>query len=722
MTALNDKKPIFALDIGTRSVIGIIIQPIDDEKFEIKDIKLIEHKDRSMLDGQIHDVISVSKTICKVKEALEINNGPLKKVAVAAAGRSLKTVRVSINTNIEGQPLLNKTDIRTLELSAVQGAQKKLLNTNGNDDLTHYHCVGYSVVNYYLDDQIIGSLIDQRGNKATVEIIATFLPRVVVDSLISSLNRVDLELEALTLEPIAAIHVLIPPSMRKINIAFVDIGAGTSDIAITAEGTITAYGMVPVAGDEITEAISQAYLLDFHVAENIKRNLFSNNEIEMCDILGISNTIPVSEIIDKVSDDIDNLASQISGKILELNGAAPQAVILVGGGSQTINLSDKIAVKLNIPLQRVAVRGADAIQYDINWPEEINKGPDLVTPLGIGISSKENPINYSSFTINGDLIHLFEMKSLTIGDALIAAGIPIKKIIGKPGQALTININGKFNIIPGERGTLPKILLNGENADFDTLIYNGDIINIEPGINGKDAYLTLEDALNYSTVTPLNITISGEIKSLKPLLTINGIDADYTSLINDRDSIVFYHVKNIEEALVLSGYSTKFLSEVSYSVQINEDLKHFSHKFRRIYLNGENVNLQTAISNGDKITFDESVRDLPNIKDILEIFIGSDFSAKVRYNGNIITVYPASFKVLANEKIIDLDTKIVPDCTIKVNWEENENIYFRDVFRYIDFNLSDLTLKTKYILLINGDKADFNTIIKSGDNLKFYWQ
>ena len=83
-------------------------------------------------------------------------------------------------------------------------------------------------------------------------------------------------MEALTLEPIAAINVLIPPSMRRLNVALVDIGAGTSDIAITDSGTVIAYGMVPIAGDEVTEAISDQYLLDFPMAEKAKRELINH--------------------------------------------------------------------------------------------------------------------------------------------------------------------------------------------------------------------------------------------------------------------------------------------------------------------------------------------------------------------------------------------------------------------------------------------------------------
>lgn len=97
-----------------------------------------------------------------------------------------------------------------LELSAVQHAQNSLVHPDIDKQSSHYYCVGYSVLYYRLDGDEIGSLVDQQGDEASVEVIATFLPRVVVESLISALKRANLEMEALTLEPIAAINVLIP--------------------------------------------------------------------------------------------------------------------------------------------------------------------------------------------------------------------------------------------------------------------------------------------------------------------------------------------------------------------------------------------------------------------------------------------------------------------------------------------------------------------------------
>ena len=145
------------------------------------------------------------------------------------------------------------------------------------------------------------------------------MPRVVVDSLIAALKRCDLEMQALTLEPIAAINVLIPVTMRRLNIALVDIGAGTSDVALTEEGAITAYGMVPVAGDEITDALMNAFLLDFPMAEEVKRVLSTTEQVTFTDILGLEQTMSAAEVIAAIDNDIQVLAEKIAFKIMELN-------------------------------------------------------------------------------------------------------------------------------------------------------------------------------------------------------------------------------------------------------------------------------------------------------------------------------------------------------------------------------------------------------------------
>ena len=228
--------------------------------------------------------------------------------------------------------------------------------------------------------------MDQQGEEAEVEVIATFLPRVVVESLLAALKRAGLEMEGLTLEPIAAINALIPTTMRRLNVALVDIGAGTSDIAITNKGTVVAYGMVPTAGDEITEALSDHYLLDFPVAEKVKRDMSKHDEISISDILGFEQIYQKEEIMDVLRPAVASLASSIGNEILRLNSqVAPKAVLLVGGGSLTPEITDELCKFLEIPKNRAAVRGIDAIQK-LTHEDHVPVSPELVTPIGIAVS------------------------------------------------------------------------------------------------------------------------------------------------------------------------------------------------------------------------------------------------------------------------------------------------------------------------------------------------
>lgn len=294
-----------------------------------------------MKDGQIHHVIDVADVITSVTNKLEETHGQLNKVSIAAAGRSLKTIQGSAMISINGQPIDDEEVLKHLELTAVQNAQSTLIHNNkSTEGNTNYYCVGYSVLHFELDSVQIGSLIDQKGQQASVEVIATFLPKVVIESLLTALNRANLEMDALTLEPIAAINVLVPESMRKLNVALVDIGAGTSDIAITNYGTVIAYGMVPNAGDSITEVISQHFLLDFPIAEKLKKDITNQGHATVNNILGFETTISYEELAATMEDYVEILSQSISDEVFHLNKMVPQAVMLIVGREFNTKISE----------------------------------------------------------------------------------------------------------------------------------------------------------------------------------------------------------------------------------------------------------------------------------------------------------------------------------------------------------------------------------------------
>lgn len=716
MFSLQENEKLFALDIGTRSVVGIILEK-KDESYHVLDIISIEHKKRAMLDGQIHDVLAVSTIIRTIKTQLEKKHGTLTKVSVAAAGRALKTEKASYSMHITGKPLMTKQDILHMELAAVQKAQSEIAEKKNTEKKQFYYCVGYSVLRYILDDQEMGSLIDQQGETAKVEIIATFLPKVVVESLISALHRANLEMEALTLEPIAAINVLIPPSMRRLNVALVDIGAGTSDIAITDLGTVIAYGMVPVAGDEITEAISDAYLLDFPLAEKAKKQLSIQETITISDILGFSSELHKEEVITQIEPALDRLADTICREILLLNNhKPPKAVMLVGGGSHTPALSDKIAEMLNLPTNRVAIRGLDAISQ-LTFEHDFEKGPELVTPIGIAIAAGNSPVHYKTVYVNEQPVRLFEVNKLTVGDCLLASGMKLNQLYGKPGNAMIVTVNQQTITIPGSYGEGPTLLKNERTCGLDDIVENGDTITVQKGKDGKQAQAQIKDLLDI--IPNKTITINQATYELKTKIICNGIPTTPEQQIKDRDSIKLISVQTIQEAieaLQLTDYIPE-LSPFHLSINGKETIiPSFSGKIHR---NGIPAKLNQTINENDNVLLEKrknpTVQELAERKQLLLYQV-----LPVSFNGKKMTLTKQLVQIKRKGQVLNGEDILYLGDEIIIEKKPFEGFFFQDLFAYVQIDMPK-NKSGAFELLKNGEKATFLTPLQKGDQLSIVW-
>jgi len=707
---------IFALDIGTRSVVGIVLEK-KATSYQVIDIISKEHDERSMVDGQIHDVLSVSQVISSVKEALEERHGPLHKVCVAAAGRALKTKRTRVEVNIESQPLMNHDDVTHLELSAVQQAQYDLAKQEEDTQSTHYYCVGYSVIHYQLDGEEIGSLIDQQGQEASAEIIATFLPKVVVESLISALQRSELEMEALTLEPIAAIDVLIPASMRRLNVALVDIGAGTSDIAITELGTVTAYGMVPLAGDEITEAISDQYLLDFPLAEQAKRDLTSQDAITVTDILGFETEVPYEEAVTSIQESIKKLSTAIHEEILRLNNKPPKAVMLVGGGSLTPELPKQLAESLGLPENRVAIRGIDAIQ-SLEKTDNLPEGPAFVTPIGIAIAAKQNPVHYISVQVNDRTVRLFDMKTLTVGDCLLAAGIEMKKLYGKPGMAYMIKLNGKDTTLPGNYGTAPTIELNGKPCSLKDSIQNGDIMSVSKGHDGVPPSFTLEELIG--DMPSFSVLWNEERFDIQHKILVNNDEVSAGYKVQDNDHIQFQSIKTIHDFFLSIGEKGVIEQFEPLSVYINNRKQKIKDQKVALWKNSSEAHLHDPLHHGDRIVT-ENQAPLPLSMLMDKFDLSFYYTITVIFNNEYITLSKQQVKVFREGESLTEGDLIYPDNQLLTEEMSVEPFIFQDVFRFVDIDINT-TQGRRFRITKNGEETTFFEALSPGDKLELQWE
>ncbi len=543
--ARQSEDDIFALDIGTRNVVGIIGH-MEDGVFCV-DYNVSEpHKRRAMLDGQIEDIGETARVVKRVKEQLEEKSGmTLCRVAIAAAGRALVTKRSSIEKNIEGKENISEEVLRSLELEAVAVAQDELDKENRESGMNFY-CVGHTVIRYTLDDYPIKSLLGHKGNSATVELIAAFLPGLVVESLYTVMDMCGLEVCSLTLEPIAAMNVIIPPEVRLINIALVDIGAGTTDIAISQNGSIVAYAMATIAGDEITEDIIQKYLVDFETAEEMKVTPLGE-DVVFTDILGFEHTVDSNEFYSSLYPAVDELAETIAKNILEANGAAPAAVFLVGGGSLIPDLTTLVSDKLQIPENRVAV-GGQTYQKNVVRGTEETAGPEYVTPIGIGITATlQTGYDFSTVTLNGSKVRLFDSKAVTVADLLMNAGYKTTQIIGKSGRGLTFTLNGEKQSIRGETSTPASIDVDGKSVPLEYTVKKGDVIQFTPATVGHNASVCISDIVGEIAVH--KVSVDGVEYTFGTTARVGGEVVSGSYSIQNYDNIVIDTVETLEELI-----------------------------------------------------------------------------------------------------------------------------------------------------------------------------
>ncbi|MBE6071129.1 MAG: cell division protein FtsA [Clostridium butyricum] len=722
LSNFNQKDIIFSLDIGTRSIIGTV-GIIKDKKFHVVSERYLEHEERAMVDGQIHDVNLVAQVALKVKSSIEEEIGiKLTEVSIAAAGRFLRTVNMKAELDIsDDENEVNKEVVRTLELSAVKNAEEEINKTSEGK----LYCVGYSVKNYYLNGYLIANLIGQKGEKIAAEVIATFLPRSVIDSLYSVMNKINLKVCNLTLEPIAAMEAAIPKNLRLLNIGLVDIGAGTSDIAISSKETISAYGMVPIAGDEITETIVQEYLVDFNTAENIKRSLKDNKEITYVDIMGLENTVPSETIFKSIVTVVKKLADDICSKIIELNGdKSPSAVFLVGGGAHTPGLVEEIAERLNLPTQRIGIKDRSSVTECIS---DNNLGSAGVTVLGIALTAIRSLGNdFIDVILNNEPISLFNSHKHTVMDVVLQAGINPTLFISKNGKSVRFTYNNCKRIVFGDYGKNAVISINGESATLESEIRINDKINIEYAQNGKDAEPKLADHIR--ELDSMSIYLDDNIVNIDPVIIVNGEEKNLDYIIKNSDDVKVFLPSTlkdfkkyvIKEEVELYKEDDVLLTE---EYEFTEGEKIFKKTIEDNDVYSEDSEETLELEKNEAISEIEDLKE-NNANNITEISIDEETYTNDMVKKNELTI--TDNKKNLGDNLEELKNRISENrgITVIVNNEEvkireKSQYLIVDIFDYIDFDLTKP--KGSINITLNGDSTPYTASIKDGDIIEVFW-
>jgi len=676
---------IFALDIGTRSVVGVVCEN-ENGILKVIEIKSVFHNQRSMVDGQIEDIAEVSRIVGIVKTSIEESlNIKLKKVCIAAAGRALKTERIILEKDSDIRIAISSDFKGAIETEALQLAQDLFSNGSSNSDL--FYCVGYSVLSYTMDGKNILNIEGHRANKVSVEIIAAFLPHTVIEGLYSCMDNNGLEVSNLTLEPIAAMDLIIPAELRLLNLALIDIGAGTSDIAISKDGSVVGYDMATIAGDEITECIMKNYLVNFNIAEEIKASLSDDsNYISITNILGITQNTEKKEILESVKTAVYELCADVASKITKLNKESPAAIFLAGGGSKTPFLIEFLSELLNISPLRIAMTEKKSL-HNVDLSTLDNFGPELITPIGIAYSVILNK-NYDFFsvTVNNKKIRLYGIRQMKVMDAILMSGFDTKKLIGFSGKSLRFSINGIQHYYAGEFSTPSQIYVNSSVANIETIIHPGDRIEVVPAINGASPVVKISDITE--NLSEGFIYFNGIKAELCTRYFVNNIEVKEDYIIENSDSIIIIEIKTIRDLYKLFKIDCTLYNN---------------------FVKGNMVDLDFEL-------YDSCIIDIFNIEKIVQIESAKETYKKLdqvlqkeqtdKVNDN--TEIQSFIKVTVNNKLIYLPQR-----------EDNLPYIFADMLNYT--NIDPGNPKGNIVLLHNGKEASYLNLMSDNDVVIIKW-
>ena len=688
------EKLVFGLDIGTRSIVGTVGYK-DGNKFIVVAQRVKEHETRAMLDGQIHDIHKVGETIEEVKEMLEAAIGQkLHEVCIAAAGRVLRTVTTHVEQDFDAERTVTEEDVLALMSRGIEQAYAEFQESN--DTELKFYCVGYSVVRYYMNGYPMGNLEDHKAKAIGADIIATFLPDDVVDGLYKAVEIAGLTVANLTLEPIAAIQVAIPEKYRMLNMALVDVGAGTSDISITQGGSIVAYGMIPLAGDSMTDLLVQHCLTDFDMAEKIKRAALTEELIEYTDIMGLPQTITREEVLEVVQPAVTAMTKQVSDCIKALNGDKPvSAVFVVGGGGKIPGYSEALAAELGIQKERVALRGEEVMQAIEFLEKDIKKDSLLVTPVGICLSFYEQSNNFIFVTFNEQRVKLYDSNHLTVVDAAIQANFPNDGLFPKRGKELLFSVNGKQRIQRGLPGETAVITVNGNEADINTTIHSNDVIQVKESTAGEAASLEIGQLPEYKE--NLSVIVNGKKVLLPRFVQVNGqMQSRYYS-IQEQDAIEF-----------LEYYTMAQLAEF-LDVSLHD---------KELYVNGMRADKETRVYENFSVTWSESEKQEEPLQEnppeeTIDVETSDEKSSapdafeKEADDPAPVPQVPVSITVMVNNRLVVLSGKC--------------SYVYVDVFEYIDFDLSK-PQGSGIVTNLNGRAAQYMENIQDGDRIEIYWR
>lgn len=252
------KNLIVGLDIGTSKIVAVVAEVMPDGRHEI--IGLGQHESKGLKKGVVVNIESTVESIQRALEEAELMaDCKITRVYTGIAGSHIRSF------NSSGMVAIKDKEVTAADVSRVIETAKAV---NIPTDQQLLHTLPQEFIVDSQDD--VREPIGMSGIRLEVKVHIVTGAVSAVQNIVKCVRRCGLEVSDLILQPMASAEAVLTRDEKELGVVLIDIGGGTTDIAIFSEGAIRHTAVIPIAGDQITNDIAMALRTPSSEAEEIK--------------------------------------------------------------------------------------------------------------------------------------------------------------------------------------------------------------------------------------------------------------------------------------------------------------------------------------------------------------------------------------------------------------------------------------------------------------------
>lgn len=375
MAKKSEKNIITGLDIGTSKIVALIGEVAVDGSIEI--IGIGRHPSRGLKRGVVVDIEATVNSIQRAVQEAELMAGcEVRTVYTGIAGSHIRSL------NSHGIVAIRDQEVSQADVERVIDAAKAVVIPADQKIL---HILPQEFI---IDNQ--GSIREPVGMagvrlEARVHIVTGAVS--AAQNIAKCVRRCGLEVSDIILEQLASSHAVLTDDEKELGVCLIDIGGGTTDIAIFSEGAIQYTSVIPIAGDQVTNDIAMALRTPTKSAESIKLNYGCAmselaNVSQMIDVLSVNERpgrkISARALSDVVSARYEELFTLVRNELRRsgFEDLVAAGIVLTGGASNVNGAIELAEMCFEMPVRH-------GCAHQISGLAEATTNSSLATSVGL---------------------------------------------------------------------------------------------------------------------------------------------------------------------------------------------------------------------------------------------------------------------------------------------------------------------------------------------------